>query len=244
MRRYEAAALREFFTRFQPFLMREAYSMRIQAALCDEAVTQCLDDAAVSLMRHTMPIPRSLAGYLLTGFRHDVINARRDERQRQLHQRAAVREGTVAGEWIVPEASSEHALRASRGPAHQDDALDPVLARLAATLDEGLTADERRLLTWVGHWVPQRLIASWLGIGYGAVRARVLRLRDRLRGAAARYAGSLSAEEQRELQRFFRRTTVPPALRRAGMPRVLAPNDMPRPGAGDRNDAGDQYVSD
>lgn len=239
MRRYDSAALREFFARFEPLLMRAAYGMAVQTALRHEVVMQCLDDAAISLMRHTTPVPRSLAAYLLTAFRHDVINARRDERRRHAQHRTAVREGSAASEWIVLEASSEHAVRASRGPAYQDDGFAPVLARLARALDEQLSEDERRLLTWVGHWVPQRLIAEWLGISYGAVRVRILRLRDRLHAAATRYAGCLSTEEQRLLQHFFRRTSTPPTLRRTGASRPSSPDESIPSGAGDRTDAGD-----
>jgi RNA polymerase sigma factor (sigma-70 family) len=212
IRRHEPAALRDFFFRFEPLLMREAHYMRVPPDLRREMVTQCLNDAAVTLRRYMTPAPRSLHAYLLTAFRHDIMNARRDERRRHARHVAALREGAVDDEWVVPETASEHALRTSAGPDNQDNVLAPALERLASALDEGLSVEERQLLTWIGHWVPQRVIADWLGVTYGAVRVRVLRLRERLREAAIRYARQLSNDEQRALQRFFQRTSRPPSI--------------------------------
>lgn len=240
VRQLDPAALRAFFMRFHPLLMREARVFRVPFGLREELVTECLDDAAVALIRHTTPIPRSLPGHLLTAFRHDVLNARRNEGRRDVRNRTAVREGSAPHEWIIPETASEHALRSSEGPDDNERLLAPVLDRLASVLDEGLSSEERDLLTWVGQRIPQRTIAGWLGLSYGAVRTRVLRLRERLRQAAMRHAGQSSAEERIALQCFFRRTATPPSLRRTGPQRTsTADNQSPHSRAGSRGGARD-----
>jgi len=204
MRKRDEAALREFARRFYPLLSREARGLGVQTSLRDEIVLQCLDDSLTTLVRPRAPVPRSLAGYLCAALYHDVINARRDERRRARRSARAVSEG-AGNEWVVAEACSEDSLRASAGQQSEGTSLSPALERLAAALQEGLTSEERSILTWLGHWVPQRVMAEWLGKSYGAVRVQVVRLRARLKQVATRYAGTVAADEQRELTRFFRR---------------------------------------
>jgi hypothetical protein len=204
MRKRDGGALREFAKRFYPLLSREARGLGVQTSLRDEIVLQCLDDSLTTLLRARAPVPRSLAGYLCSALRHDVINARRDERRRSRRYARAVSEAS-GNEWVVAEACSEDSLRASAGQQSEAPSLSPALERLAAALLEGLTSEERSILTWLGHWVPQRVMAEWLGKSYGAMRVQVVRLRARLKQVATRHAGTLAADEQREMTRFFRR---------------------------------------
>jgi DNA-directed RNA polymerase specialized sigma24 family protein len=206
LRRGDDAALYEYFLRFGRSLRRIARVSGVQPALLRETVLQCLDDALMALTQPGATEPRSLAAYLATSLRHDILNIKRDE-QRRTARTLRVREGTAASEWVIVESCSEASIRASNGPDFEaPPALHPALARLVSLLDEGLSNEEAQILTWIGDLVPQRVIADWLGISYGAARARVVRLRTRLREAATRLNGPFTEEDRRVLDRFFRRT--------------------------------------
>ena len=84
----------------------------------------------------------------------------------------------------------------------------PALERLASMIEEGLTADEEQILSWVARWVPQSDIAEWLGITHGALRNRVMRLRARLKEVAMQYAATFTGTERAELSDFFRRAFI------------------------------------
>ena len=208
MRREESAAFQDFFAWYSPLLMREARRLGVPPDQCEEVVIGCLDDAAVGLMQHTAPIPRSLAAYLVTALRHDVFNESRRVRRERSHNEVAYREMSNQRQRVVMEGCSEASLRASGGPDWESIPLAPAIARLAESLDATLAAEERRLLLWVGQWVPQTLIAEWLGISYGATRARVLRLRARLRLAAERHVEGAGAADRAVLEGFFRRLAL------------------------------------
>lgn len=213
IRQGERKAIRDFYRRFHPLLMQWAERCGVEAGLRDEAATQCLNNALLVLRRYTTPMPRSLSAYLVIALRNAIRNSRRAENRDALRHRIAVREGAALGEWVISESCSEHSLRASEGPDREQPTVAPVLERLASALEEGLSADERRILGWVGDWVPQSVIAGWLGIPYPTLRSRVLRLRERLREVAARYASALDPDEQRVLKEFFRRTATSPRVR-------------------------------
>ena len=112
-------------------------------------------------------------------------------------------------ERVVSTASSDDALRASRGPEAEDQSLSPAIERLALELERGLSADERQILGWLSQRVPQRQIAEWLGVTHGAARVRVARLRARLAAAAIRYAHRTDAADRTELDWFFGRLGLP-----------------------------------
>jgi DNA-directed RNA polymerase specialized sigma24 family protein len=179
-----------------------------------EVVHDCVADAALALMRHTSRMPRSLTGYLIAALRHGVANEHRALGRRTARDGLAL-VATGAREVVVIQTCSEASLRASAGPDWDVAPVAPPLERLAAALDEALDDEERRLLGWIGQWVPQTQIAEWLGVSYGALRARVSRLRSRLHATAERHAGQLQNDERRRIQQFFRRA--------AGVSRVAEP---------------------
>ena len=97
-------------------------------------------------------------------------------------------------------------MRESAGRVAREEAgLSPALERLAAALDEGLSADERLLLVQVRNHVPLRTIAEWRRIKRNTLKVQLWRLRRRLWEAAQRHADSLNARDRAELDRFFRR---------------------------------------
>lgn len=225
MRRDEPEAFAEFFRSFRPLLMSEARRLRVQPALWREVVDDCLGDVALRLRRYTTPVPRSLTPYLVRALRLHRLALRRGDRRRL----DGKRDGGGLGEDVpgaVTSTLSEAALRDSPGPDYERAPASPALERLASMVEEGLSAEEEQILSWVSRWVPQSEIAEWLGISHGAARNRVMRLRARLKETALRYAASFTGRERVELIEFFRRTFPPP--RRA----------HPADAGADRGDAG------
>jgi DNA-directed RNA polymerase specialized sigma24 family protein len=202
--------------------------MRIQPGLCDEIVDECLDDVAMRLRRYTTPVPRSLAPYLVRSLRLHHLAQRRGDRRRSLDERDAAASDTVPSEAAVLSVVSVAAVRASAGEYAERHVGSTALERLASMVEEGLTDEEELILSWVSRWVPQRLVAEWLGISHGAARNRVMRLRARLKEIAMQHAASFPARERLELDEFFRRTFA--TTRRADGSRVDAgPRARPAP---------------
>ena len=218
VRRKSEAALIEYYRRFRPLLLREAKGLGVQPALRAELVDDCLTDVALRLLRHTLATPRMIAPYLVRALRLQRLEYHRAQaRRRELEASGTVGSAAPAhpgspigvpggpNETRAEAMLSEATRRAGLGPDGMLASLSPTLQRLAQMLDEGLTDDERLLLVWVGNWVPQSEIAAWLGITHGAVRNRVMRLRERLKRTAIRSALKFSESEQVELRSFFRR---------------------------------------
>ena len=65
MRARKSDAFEEFFERFAPLLREEASRLRIQPAHREEAVVECLEQTAMSLLKEGGAIPAPLAGELL-----------------------------------------------------------------------------------------------------------------------------------------------------------------------------------
>jgi DNA-directed RNA polymerase specialized sigma24 family protein len=208
LRRPGERAVREFFVAYFPVLLREATRLGVEHSEREHCVLRCLSDAIDAIARSRQPLQTPLVYYLLRALRNDVMNRRRDVRREELRTRRAVTEVPGSGEWVVAESCSENLLRSSAGPDWNPPPVTPVLERLATMIDEGITADERKIMHWIGDYVPQRIIAEWLGISHSAARVRVHRLRERLREAAQRYAAQFDEEERRILLAFFRRTAV------------------------------------
>lgn len=209
MRSDDERAWGEYFDRFRELLVQEARRCGVQPALRDEVVLDCLADTALVLMRHTTPIPRSLPGYLSVALRNAVLNAQRSRaRDREQRLNAVWDLPTDLTHAVIREAASEYSLRASGADDGDAESISPALKRLGVALDATLTDDERRILGWVGYWISQAQIAEWLGVSYGSLRVRLLRLRDRLREAADAYVRQADAGDQEVLRTFLRRASI------------------------------------
>ena len=208
MRRNEPGSFREFFERFQPLVAALARVAPIAEAEREERIVEFLDDAALRLSVVSATVPRSIAAYLAASFRRRTLNGARDRRCRERLRHAYAADAGASSERVVASASSESAIRASHGPGWEPGALAPAIERLALELERGLTVEERQMLAWLAQRVPQREIASWLGITHGALRARVTRLRARLSDAAVRYAFRIDGSDRAELDRFFKRIDI------------------------------------
>jgi RNA polymerase sigma factor (sigma-70 family) len=208
MRRNEAGAFHEFFSRFAPLVTALARARRMPSAGLTERVNEFLDDAALRLARIASAPPHSLAAYLAAAFRRRDHNRVRDLRCREELRDAYSVDAGGGSERTILSATSEDAVRISHGPGWERATLSPAIERLALALEEGLSNDERQLLAWLGARVPQREIALWLGVTHGAMRVRITRLRARLRDAALRHAFRLEGPERAEIARFFRRVDI------------------------------------
>lgn len=201
----DVAALDEFMLRFSRLLADRACRTRLTAAEASDLAQELLEDVGLRILAGEMEPPQAIGTYLCAAFRHRYLTQLREHERHARLVREHVEDAGATGEATLWSASSEHLRRLSHGPAWEPFGLAPVLERLASAFDEGVSEDERRLLQWVSHYIPQREIASWLGVSYGAVTQRIWRLRERLREMAVRFAATLDAAEQRELKRFFRR---------------------------------------
>ena len=209
MRRDEPDAFLTFFRSFRPLLMAEARRLRVQPGLWQELVDECLDDVAMQFRQYTTPIPRELRPYLVKALRLRRYQQLRGERRRIESELDAVHDATLDADdraMAVAGSVSEAALRDSAGPDYEPTAASTALERLVSMLEEGLSADEEMLLSWMSRWVSHTIIAEWLGITHGAARNRTMRLRARLKEAAMQHAVSFTGHERVELMDFFRRT--------------------------------------
>jgi len=212
MRRGEQTAVQAFVSRFYPLL--HGYSQRpsFPGADRDEFIGELLDDLAIQLMRPSAPTPQNLRLHVITAFRRRFLTLKRDRARRQrvideaAFDVALENDLTSASDGIA--GCSHETMRASRAPDVNPPTLPGVLERLARALNEKLTPEERHLLAAVAENVPQRQIATWLGISHVVARKRLQRLRARLNQAAMQHANSLPPDEARELARFLRRCRV------------------------------------
>ena len=229
LRCQDEGALREYFLRFRPALVLAARGLRVDAGELDALVDDCLADVAVHLITTDTPPPRSLAAYLARSLRNRVLN---DLRARERADRRLAREATDTGadiEGAIESCSSDHAVQSS-GSRVEPTPLAPALARLAEALEATLAGDDRLLAVWLGHCVPVRDIAAWLGITERTASKRIERLRERLQLTALRYLDTAAGDDRRELLVFLGRASLAPApaarwrsARAAGMEEAPVP---------------------
>lgn len=201
----DEAAIRELFLLYSPLLRDQARRLGIDVGQRDEVVTTLLDDVVVHLMEYRLS-PRHLSRYLVASLRNRLRNRHRDSSRRAATQENAYRELGRSGQRVVAESHSAYGLRSSM-PSDGDEsrALREPIAGLAAKSAQVLSKEETVMLVCIGRHVPLREIAGQLGISYGAARVRLHRLRERFRRLAVDYLATLKADEQSELERFFRR---------------------------------------
>lgn len=199
-------ALLEFIARHRGLLMSHAERFGLAVEDARAVATEVLHDVAHELIERPGLLPRSMDGYVVRCFRNRVFNSMRDASRRD----RIISEAVDVGERTSPDEDSaggcsQAMLRSAAGPAWESIPLTPSLERLAQLLDGGLDDSERQLLAWVSEYVPQSVIATWLGVTHAAARKQLERLRRRLAAAAKEHAGTLPVHERVELLRFFRR---------------------------------------
>jgi DNA-directed RNA polymerase specialized sigma24 family protein len=200
--------LGEFIFRFQGIVLGQARRYGIPAEDRRNWTLEILHDVALAIARGSVRPPHVLSAYLVRSAHHRwASQARSRAREQQRVRDAETDAGSL--EAVCERASSSYTVRASRGPDWEEKPLSPAIQRLATTLVEGLTVDDRRLIGWVSRDVPHNEIASELGISRSAASQRVRRLRARLVESARRYADGLVAPDRDEINRFFRRAELP-----------------------------------
>jgi DNA-directed RNA polymerase specialized sigma24 family protein len=205
MRVGDELAWGEFVDRFRPLLEHFARRTGIPRWEWDACVTEVLEDEALKLASTRQPVlPASLGAYLVRAVRNRHLRLKRAAARRDRRYASARDTGNSL--------CSESTVRASEGLAGDQTVGASTLARLAAILRDELSEDELLLLTWRSAGVPHRQVAEWLGISYDAAAKRVARLAQRLRALVRLLAEGFPPEERLELQRFFRRVGVAPAV--------------------------------
>ena len=174
-------------------------------------VTEFLDDAALRLGCSTLPTPRSMAAYLVAGFRARLAQAARGEKRRQSRENGLTAEIGTGSERAVAESVSAYSIACTAGPDVDSagtiesgkEAGHGVRCRLVETLLGAASDSERKMLGLMAQRMPQREIAELLGVTPGAIRVRILRLRERLRQEAMAYANTVSVDDALALQRIL-----------------------------------------
>lgn len=206
VRRNELGALRGFVLRFEPLLRDQARRLVVNPSDRGTIVTAFLDDILVKLADARTTAPRSLTAFVITSFRHSVIDLHREAAVRERHARS--QEEAIGTEYVVRATCSEFMLRAAGGEAHGEESSSPAAAALVHVLLKGCSSDERQLLVWSAHRVPLRECAAWLGISYDAAKQKLSRLRTRLVRDSITHLSSLADPDRREVSRLLRRTGI------------------------------------
>ena len=211
MRNGSEPAYAEFCARFFAMLSGLARRGGIRPEDRSALVMEFLDDSAMRLGCSALPAPRSMPGYLVAGFRARLAQAARGEKRRHKREDGLTVEIGTGNERAVAESVSAYSIACTAGPA--DDAVSTngrgenaghgARCRLVASLLDSASESERRMLGLMAQRMPQREIAELLGITPGAIRVRILRLRERLWHEAVAYANTVSVEEALALQRIL-----------------------------------------
>lgn len=209
MQRGSESAYAEFFRRYLPSLLALARRRAVDRAEALTLATEFLDDVALKIGQTRQLLPRALAAYLATGFRRHLAFRWRTESRRAARRELMLGDIGGGSQRAVAEACSEYAIALAAGPLHDADESTgreslarEVRARLAAALLEDLGEDDLQVLGWLRDRCPQREIAALAGTTPGAMRVRIMRLRQRLVRAALRHIETLPPEESQALSRL------------------------------------------
>ena len=204
----EPTALRQLFLFYSPLLRDQARQLGIARDERDALVTTVLDDVVMFLQDAAL-LPRDIGRYLVGALRNRARNAHRDATRQLARQERAYTLPAPTGQRIVAECHSEYSVRNASAAAEVDiPRVAHVITELAAAVARALTEAETRLLVGLSRNVPLRDLAHQAGITYGAARVRLHRVRGRLPAVAREFRRTLSPEDQRELDRFFRRAGI------------------------------------
>jgi hypothetical protein len=193
LRAGDERAARELYARLAPPLLREARRLHVQPGLQAEAVSDVLRAVCTTLARAERAVPASLLAYAARALH-------RHARLLEQHARAAHAPLHDALQVAEPDALFDSSNAgtdeelAGRTPHH-------ALGQLVAALALLLTAEERQLLVWLADHVPQREIARWRGTSFGAMRGRIVRLREKARALAWRWIATRPPDERAQLAR-------------------------------------------
>lgn len=197
-----------FCQRYYGALLAASARYGVSGGDADHLVLDVLHDFILALAdRRTQP-PAAVLPHLLLALRRRAFASRRSRGRATTAFEITV---TARDEAVVSGSCSESSLRQSNNAAELEGP-PPALSHLARALIESLDHDDKLLLEWVGHHVPQRLMAKWLGEEYETVGRRVRRLVSRLARLSIALAAALDGADQAALRKFFTRAgALPPA---------------------------------
>lgn len=199
--------MKEFTERYIPLLLDYAEQAGFAGVDIESVAGDVLSDVARALIAMRSGVPHcSMETYVTRAYRNRVISIRRQARDAFLTSDAV--EPDEDGDAMWRTGCSEGTIQATKAPDYEPHLLSPALERLSTMLDEGLSREERELLTGVSAYASQSEIAEWLGMSHDAVRKQLERLRKRLTLVARRYTEALTGAERAEIRRFFRRVSA------------------------------------
>jgi hypothetical protein len=202
-------AVEEFIRRFEDIVLRSARQLRVPREQHAHWVGEVLYEVALTLGRGRGLVPTHLAAYITGACKRRKQREYRADRSRDARVREALGEVGASGQSAALGLCSEASVRLASGVDWEPPAsMPPVLARLAAALEQEITGEQRDILSWLGQYVSYTTIADWLGISRPAAVSRIQRLRARLIKTALHFGASLEAEDRAELLRFLRRAGV------------------------------------
>lgn len=206
LRAREERAVAEFYERLMPPMLQVARRLRVQVALRREVVADVLRAVCTTLVRPERAVPTSLPAYVARALRRHVQLLDRLGRgaPEPLEEAWHIAAAPATMPWDAP---------ATDADGVDGDTTAHVLGRLAVAVAAALTAEERQLLAWLAEHVPQREIARWRGVPYGAMRGRILRLREKARKLAWRWVASRPPDERARLTRRLELAARPPRPR-------------------------------
>lgn len=223
MRNGWEAAYAEFCGRFVALLSGLARRGGIRPEDRPALLIEFLDDAAMRLGCSAFPMPRSLVAYLAASFRARLAQEVRGKTRRQRRNDGLTMEIGGGSERAVAESVSAYSIACTAGPEADaigttgdgDNASDGIRGRLVVALLSAVSESERTMLGLMAQRMPQREIAEMLGVTPGAIRVRILRLRERLWREAVAYANTVPVKEGLALQRILAARSGPGASREA-----------------------------
>jgi DNA-binding CsgD family transcriptional regulator len=208
IREGRSEAVDEFIRRFEDVVQRSARQLQIPRENRVHWVGDVLYEVALTLGRGRGPMPNHLAAYVAGACKRRSRREYTKDRSHDARVREALGEVYGSSESAALGVCSEASIRLASGIDWESPDMPPVLARLAATFDAQITAEERDVLSWLGQHVSYTTIAIWLGISRPAAVSRIQRLRARLIRTTIRFGSTLGASDRTELLRFLHRAGV------------------------------------
>lgn len=202
MRAGNNRAFAEFMARFADILLQLTRGLTLSPGERAALVDDFLDDAAMRLPE-VQPVPRNLAAYLTTSFRRRLAYDGRREARKEAIQRGLLRDVGPGAERVVAETCSEYLVRLAGGDSVEGGSsdertrgsLDDLRGELTIVLRDAVSNEDWQIIGWRGERMPYRDIAAMLGVAESTARGRVMRVRERLFGAAKRFIATLPTDD-------------------------------------------------
>jgi DNA-directed RNA polymerase specialized sigma24 family protein len=203
LRRGELEVLGEFVFRFGRVVMGQARHFGIPSDERRAWAKELLYDVALRIGKPGTRVPEHIRAFLITAAHHKLVSELRADRRWGQQEDSIDAPPRPLDEQGLEGGCSEYSRRASGALGQESPPLSPLLQRLVNLVEEGLTAEEHRLLQLVLSDTPHREIARLFSISRSGVTHRVNRLFHRLQEAAKCHAFHASPRERAQLRRVL-----------------------------------------